>query len=94
MMLHDFPPWSTVYWYFQDWNADGTTEVIHDGRRTAARQAVGRDPAVPAGIIDAQTVRGADRVGRKTRGYDAGRNSNDRRRHVVTETSACRSWCR
>ncbi|NKX54746.1 transposase, partial [Arthrobacter mobilis] len=25
MMPHDFPPWGTVYWYFQRSNADGTT---------------------------------------------------------------------
>jgi len=39
---HDFPPWDTVYWYFKRWNADGTTDRIHDALRDAARDAADR----------------------------------------------------
>src|SRR5664279_3100490 len=41
---HDFPPWDTVYWYFKRWNAEGTTDRIHNALRDAVRDAVGRDP--------------------------------------------------
>jgi len=83
---HDFPPWDTVYWYFKRWNADGTTDRIHDAMRDAARDAVGRDPMASAGIVDAQSVKAADTVGRDTRGYDAGKKVNGRKRHVVVDT--------
>ncbi|WP_207346513.1 transposase, partial [Arthrobacter sp. E3] len=78
MMPHDFPPWDTVYWYFQRWNADGTTDRIHDALRAAVRDAAGRDPMASAGIVDAQSVKGADTVGRGSRGYDAGKKTNGR----------------
>jgi transposase len=83
---HDFPPWESVYGYFKRWNADGTTDRIHDALRAAARDAAGRDPMASAGIVDAQSVKGADTVGAKTRGYDAGKKVNGRKRHVVVDT--------
>jgi len=53
-MPHDFPPWSLVYAYFKRWNADGTTDRIHDALRAAVRDADGRDPMASAGIVDSQ----------------------------------------
>ena len=84
---HDFPPWATVYWYFKEWNADGTTDRIHGALRDAARDAAGRDPMASAGIVDAQSVKGADTVGASSRGYDAGKKTNGRKRHIVTDTA-------
>lgn len=87
MMPHDFPPWDTVYWNFQRWNEDGTTDRIHDALRDAVRQAAGRKTAASAGIVDSQSVKGADTVGSDSRGYDAGKKVNGRKRHVVTDTT-------
>lgn len=39
-----------------------------------------------AGIVDAQTVKGADTVGRDSRGYYAGKKTNGRKRHIVVDT--------
>src|SRR5512144_655079 len=39
-----------------------------------------------AAIVDAQSVKGADTVGRATRGYDAGKKVNGRKRHIVVDT--------
>jgi transposase len=86
MMPHDFPPWDTVYWYFKRWNADGTTDRIHDALRAAARDTAGRDPMASAGIVDSQSVKGADTVGADSRGYDAGKKTNGRKRHIVVDT--------
>jgi transposase len=83
---HDFPPWDTVYWYVKRWNAEGSTDRIHQALRDAARDAAGRDPMASAGIVDAQSVKGADTVGRDSRGYDAGKKVNGRKRHVVVDT--------
>ncbi|RBY82415.1 IS5 family transposase [Geodermatophilus sp. TF02-6] len=83
---HDFPPWATVYFYFQSWTADGTVDRIHDTLRDAARDAAGRDPMASAGAIDSQSVPGAATVGKATRGYDAGKKINGRKRHLVVDT--------
>ncbi len=83
---HDFPPWDTVYWYFKTWNEAGVTDRIHDALRAAVRDADGRDPMASAGIVDAQSIKGADTVGKDSRGYDAGKKVNGRKRHVVTDT--------
>lgn len=83
---HDFPPWDTVYWYFQEWAKDGTTDRIHDALRDRVRDADGRDPMCSAGIVDSQSVKGADTVGADSRGYDAGKKINGRKRHLVTDT--------
>lgn len=39
-----------------------------------------------AGIVDAQSVKGADTVPAATRGFDAGKKVNGRKRHVVVDT--------
>lgn len=83
---HDFPPWPLVYSYFKRWTADGTTDRIHDALRDAVRDAAGRDPMASAGVVDAQSIKGADTVGRASRGYDAGKKVNGRKRHVVVDT--------
>src|SRR5512144_1756374 len=46
----------------------------------------GRDPMASAAIVDAQSVKGADTVGRATRGYDGGKKVNGRKRHIVVDT--------
>ena len=83
---HDFPPWATVFWYFKQWRADGTVDRIHDRLRAAVRDAAGRDPMASAGIVDAQSVKGSDTVGAATRGFDAGKKTNGRKRHIVVDT--------
>lgn len=83
---HDLPPWQTVYWYFKRWRDDGTVTHIHDALRDRLRDTAGRDPMASAGIVDAQSVKAADTVGRQTRGYDAGKRVNGRKRHVVVDT--------
>src|SRR5580698_7195137 len=41
---HDFPPWKTVYNYFQWWTWDGTWQRILDALRPQVRQKAGREP--------------------------------------------------
>jgi len=83
---HDFPPWDTVYFYFQRWVADGTVDRIHAALRDAVRDAAGRDPLASAGAVDSQTVPGGSTVGRGSRGWDAGKKTNGRKRHLVVDT--------
>jgi transposase len=83
---HDFPPWQTVFWYFKRWRADGSVHRIHDALRDQLRDHSGRDPMASAAIVDSQSTKGADTVSAATRGYDAGKKVNGRKRHIVTDT--------
>lgn len=82
----DFPPWQTVYWYFASWADDGTLDRLHDILGLRVRRAEGRLDAPTAGIVDAQSVRGADTVPAVSRGYDAGKRVNGRKRHIIVDT--------
>ena len=82
----DFPPWQTVYWYFVRWEQAKVTEQILPVVREQLRLQEGRNPEPSAGLIDSQSVKGADTVGRESRGYDAGKKVNGRKRFIVTDT--------
>jgi transposase len=82
----DFPPWQTVYWYFVRWEKQRVTLRMLDMLRQQVRQVEGRDTDPSAGIIDSQSVKAADTVGRDTRGYDAGKKVAGRKRFIVTDT--------
>jgi len=82
----DLPPWGTVYDYFTAWTDDGTVERVHTRLRDALRDRGGRDPMASAGVVDSQSVKGADTVGAGSRGYDAGKKINGRKRHIVVDT--------
>ncbi len=82
----DFPPWQTVYWWFAKWASDHTLDRVHDALRDQVRVAAGRTPAPSAAIIDSQSVRAADTVPRASRGFDAGKKVNGRKRHLAVDT--------
>jgi transposase len=82
----DLPPWQTVYWYFVRWEEAGVTERLLAALRIKSRIQQGRSPEPSAGVIDSQSVKGADTVGRDSRGYDAGKKVNGRKRFIVTDT--------
>lgn len=83
----DFPPAPLVKHYFTTWTRNGTLNRIHNTLRAQVRHADGRNPNPTAALIDSQTVRGAETVPRASRGYDAGKRANGRKRHIVTDTN-------
>ena len=82
----DLPPWAVVYRYFRRFERAESTVNAVDELRRRIRVAEGRDPEPTAAVIDSQSVPGASTVGRDTRGYDAGKNVNGRKRHVAVDT--------
>lgn len=50
------------------------------------RRQMGRSPRAIATVIDSQSVRAAETVGKDSRGYDAAKKVNGRKRHPVVDT--------
>ena len=61
----DLPPRSTVYDYFDLWSWDGTLNRIHHLLFVMCREAVGREASPTAAIIDSQSVKSAEKGGRR-----------------------------
>lgn len=82
----DFPPWSTVYNHFTAWEHQGATQDVLDALRDRARLTEGRRAAPSAGIIDSASVKAAETVAASSRGFDAGKKINGRKRHIAVDT--------
>ena len=54
--------------------------------RRQCRIAAGRDPEPTAAIIDSQSVKAAETVAKGSRGCDAGKKINGRKRHIAVDT--------
>jgi transposase len=86
LLPHEFPPPGTVYWWFAKWAADGTLTRLHDVLRERLRVQAGRNPTPSAAVVDSQSVRAADTVPKASRGWDAGKKVNGRKRHLAVDT--------
>lgn len=68
------------------YEATGAILFIRDQLRRAIRAAKGRFPFPVTVIIDSQSVKAASTVGQDSRGYDAGKKINGRKRYIVVDT--------
>src|ERR1700722_8962349 len=84
MLPKDFPPWQTVYWWFRRFVRLMLFRTIHDVALMLDRERAGREASPTAGVADSQTVK-APAPGAK-RGYDAGKKTVGRKRHIVVDT--------
>ncbi len=53
---HEYPPWSTAYWWFRQWRLDGTWERVAAALRGRGWVKAGRDPEPSAAVLDSQSV--------------------------------------
>ena len=82
----DFPPAWTVYYWADKWQADGSTERMHDDLRERVRLAAGRKRQPSAAVIDSQSVKGSEMIAAGRRGYDAAKKINGTKRHIAVDT--------
>src|SRR3954464_9591979 len=64
----DLPPRSTLYDYFDLWSWDGTLDRTHHELYVKCREAVAREASPTAAVIDSQSVKSAEKGGRRSIG--------------------------
>src|SRR5260370_13068416 len=86
-MPGDLPHWRSVYHYVRAWQASGATRRLHDELRGKVGVLADRSPAPTAAVLDSQSVKGADTVGKDSRGFDAGKKIEGRKRHIGVDVT-------
>lgn len=57
MLPHDFPPWDTVYGYFNRWCKGGVWQQMHQVLYAQLRMEMGRHAQASAAVADSQSVK-------------------------------------
>lgn len=83
---NDFPNWSTVYGYFDDWSKNGTWEMINQWMVQKSRKDLAeRETRPSASCIDSQSVK-TTMSRAQERGFDGGKCIKGRKRFILTDT--------
>ncbi len=85
LLPKDYPPYSTVYYYFRKWRNDGSWKRIHDHLVGWVRVDAGRNSSPTTGSLDSQSVPTAVMV-QQAVGYDAGKKIKGRKRFTLVDT--------
>lgn len=79
----NFPPWQTVYGYFNRFKQSGLWRDLNAALRDLVRLEAGRDSEPSAASIDSQSIKCAAPTGE--RGFDGGKKIKGRKRHLLVD---------
>ncbi|MDY6799374.1 MAG: IS5 family transposase [Pseudomonadota bacterium] len=85
---HDFPPPTTVNYYYRKWTQNGLFEKVNAAVREQLRKENGRNETPSAAIIDTQSVKGTPESAKES-GVDGFKNVKGRKRHIIVDTIGC-----
>lgn len=85
LLPKEYPPYSTVYYYFRQWRDDGNWKRIHDALFEQVRCTAGRDLSPSAASLDSQSVPTAVMV-HEAVGYDGAKQIKGRKRFTLVDT--------
>ncbi|WP_326847277.1 IS5 family transposase [Streptomyces kaniharaensis] len=82
----DFPKRRAVYRFFRRWRDNDLIKELYGRLRARLRELAGKKAEPTAAIIDSQSVKADATVPTASRGYDAGKKINGRKRHIAVDT--------
>ena len=85
LLPKDFPPYKTVYDYFQNWKKSGFWQLLNRALNQVGRRKVGKKSSPSLIIIDSQSVKGKSGK-QENKGIDGYKKVNGRKRHLVVDT--------
>jgi len=85
LLPKQYPPYSTVYYYFRRWRDDGTWKRVHDHLVEWVRVIENRESSPSAASMDSQTVASSVMVNQAV-GYDANKKLKGRKRFTLVDT--------
>ena len=87
MLPRDFPPYNTVFYYFNKWKLEGVFEELVDTLHVIIRRLMGREDTPSVGIIDSRSIKSSHHVAHD-RGIDGNKKIKGRKEHIVVDTLA------
>ena len=85
MLPKDFPPYNTVFYYFNKWKLEGVFDELMDKLHVKVRELMGREDTPSLGIIDSRSIKSSHHVD-SDRGIDGNKKIKGRKEHIVVDT--------
>ena len=85
MLPKDFPPYNTVFYYFNKWKWEGVFEELMETLHMEVRKLAGCEETPDTGIIDTRSIKSSHHVD-EDRGIDGNKKVKGRKEHIVVDT--------
>jgi transposase len=85
-LLHEYPPWESVYHYFAAWRDEGVFTQLSGLLHRLVRTDQQRQAEPSAAVLDAQSVKTSTTVPTTSQGVDAAKKIVGRKQSIITDT--------